>query len=189
VETTELTVRQANAADVAALVELRIANAEAHVALDPDTYRVPSRDAVARHFAAVLADTVLANSGREDAVFVAETTGGRVLGMVEVLRHSGPPEHQILRPEPSAEVHTVVLGDARGGGTGAALLAVARNDGPPVRASGTCPPASITAMPARCVFTPAPASPMPVSAWSNGWSNGHSRADRDAADPLQLTGQ
>jgi GNAT superfamily N-acetyltransferase len=126
VETTELTIRPANAADVAALVELRIANAEAHVALDPDTYRVPSRDVVARHFAAVLADTVLADSGREDAIFVAETPDGRVLGMVEVLRHSGPPEHQILRPEPSAELHTVVLGDARGGGTGAALLAVAQ---------------------------------------------------------------
>lgn len=121
-ETTELTIRQATAADVAALVELRIANAEAHVALDPDTYRVPSRDAVAQHFAAVLAaDT------REDAIFVAETPDGRVLGMVEVLRHPSPPEHQILRPLPSAEIHTVVLDDARGGGAGAALLAVAQH--------------------------------------------------------------
>ncbi|SEP49023.1 GNAT family N-acetyltransferase [Amycolatopsis saalfeldensis] len=120
-ETTELTIRLANAADVPALVELRIANAEAHVALDPDTYRVPARDVVARHFAAALAE-----KASQDAVFVAETPEGRVVGLVEVLRHPGPPEHQILRPEPSAEVHTVVLGDVRGGGTGAALLAAAQ---------------------------------------------------------------
>ncbi|WP_328603506.1 GNAT family N-acetyltransferase [Amycolatopsis sp. NBC_00345] len=120
-ETTEVKVRPASAADVAALVELRVANAEAHVALDPGTYRVPSRDVVARHFAAVLAD----GTG-QDAVFVAETPGGRVVGMVEVLRHPGPPEHQILRPEPSADVHTVVLGDVRGGGAGTALLEAAQ---------------------------------------------------------------
>jgi GNAT superfamily N-acetyltransferase len=120
VEPTELTVRPAIAADVVSLVELRVANAEAHVALDPDTYRVTWRATVERHFAAVLAD----NAG-QDAVFVAETPDGQVVGMVEVLRHPGPPEHQILRLEPSAEVHTVVLDDVRGGGAGTALLAAA----------------------------------------------------------------
>lgn len=51
-----LTVRPASLADVAALVELRLANAEAHLALDPDVYRVPQREAVVRHFAAMLGD-------------------------------------------------------------------------------------------------------------------------------------
>jgi hypothetical protein len=93
------------------LVELRLANAEAHLALDPDVYRVPRREAVVRHFTAMLGD----EAGR-DAVLVAEAPDGRVVGMIEVLRQSDPPEHQILRPEPSAQVHTVVLPDARGSG-------------------------------------------------------------------------
>ncbi|MGK5740100.1 N-acetyltransferase family protein [Micromonospora sp. URMC 103] len=117
---TRLTVRPASLADVGSLVELRLANAEAHLALDAATYRVPQRDAVVRHFAAVLAD----EAGR-DAVLVAERHDGQVVGMVEVLRHSDPPDHQILRPEPSAQVHTVVLPGARGLGVGSALLAAA----------------------------------------------------------------
>ncbi|MFE9655824.1 GNAT family N-acetyltransferase [Micromonospora sp. NPDC006431] len=117
---TRLTVRPASSADVASLVELRLANAEAHLALDAATYRVPQRDAVVRHFVAILAD----EAGR-DGVLVAEAHDGQVVGMVEVLRHSDPPEHQILRPEPSAQVHTVVLPDARGLGVGSALLAAA----------------------------------------------------------------
>ncbi|MFC0030049.1 GNAT family N-acetyltransferase [Micromonospora chaiyaphumensis] len=115
-----LTVRPARVADVASLVELRLANAEAHLALDAGTYRVPQRDAVVRHFAAMLADV----SG-PDGVLVAEGHDGQVVGMVEVLRHSDPPDHQILRPEPSAQVHTVVLPGARGLGVGSALLAAA----------------------------------------------------------------
>ncbi|MFI6263819.1 GNAT family N-acetyltransferase [Micromonospora sp. NPDC051006] len=115
-----LTVRPASLADVPSLVELRVANAEAHLALDPGVYRVPQREAVARHFAAVLAD-----EARRDAVLVAETRDGRVVGMVEVLRHPDPPQHQILRPEPSAQVHTVVLPDVQGLGVGSALLEAA----------------------------------------------------------------
>ncbi|MBF9129339.1 GNAT family N-acetyltransferase [Plantactinospora sp. S1510] len=115
-------VRLANATDIPSLVEFRLTNAEAHVALDPAVYRVPPRDVVARHFAAVLAE----GAGRDDAVLVAETSDGRLVGMVEVLRHPDPPEHQILRAEPSAAVHTVVLADARGLGTGSALLEAAR---------------------------------------------------------------
>ena len=103
-------------ADVPSLVELRVANALTHLALDPHIYRVPQRDAVVRHFTAILTD-----ESRRDAVLVAEHDG-RVIGMVEVLRSSEPPEHQILRPEPSAQVHTVVLADVRGLGVGAALL-------------------------------------------------------------------
>ncbi|SBT51623.1 GNAT family N-acetyltransferase [Micromonospora auratinigra] len=117
-----LTIRPAGRADVPALVALRVANAEAHLALDPGVYRVPPGPAVRRHFAAVLAD----ERGR-DAVLVAEDAAGRVVGMVEVLRSAEPPEHQILRPEPSAQVHTVVLPEACGAGVGSALLAAARH--------------------------------------------------------------
>ncbi|MGV9806992.1 N-acetyltransferase family protein [Micromonospora chersina] len=115
------TVRPAGVADLPSLVDLRLANAEAHIALDPGTYRVPRREAVERHFTAVLAD----EAGR-DAVLVAEAHDGRVVGMIEVLPQSEPPEHQILRPEPSAQVHTVVLPAARGLGVGSALLAAAQ---------------------------------------------------------------
>ncbi|MDG4785590.1 GNAT family N-acetyltransferase [Micromonospora sp. WMMD1102] len=114
---TQLTVRRATLADVPALVELRLANAEAHLALDADTYRVPQRAAVVRHFAGTLADEV----GR-DGVLLAEDREGRVVGMIEVLPQSAPPEHQILRPVPSAQVHTVVLPDARRLGVGSTLL-------------------------------------------------------------------
>ncbi|MFR9778706.1 N-acetyltransferase family protein [Micromonospora sp. MS34] len=114
-------VRPASMADVPSLVDLRLANAVAHLALDPHTYRVPQREAVVRHFTAALAD----ESGRS-AVLVAEAQDGRVVGMVEVLRRPDPPEHQILRPEPSAEVHTVVLPDVRGLGVGSALLRAAQ---------------------------------------------------------------
>ncbi|GIL25072.1 GNAT family N-acetyltransferase [Actinocatenispora comari] len=120
-DTTGLTVRAATTADVSSLVELRVANAEAHLALAPDTYRIPERDVVTQHFASMLAG----DSG-QDAVFVAETAEGHVVGMVEVLRRPEPPDHQILRPVASAEVHTVVLPDARGLGAGSALLAAAR---------------------------------------------------------------
>ncbi|MDG4781882.1 GNAT family N-acetyltransferase [Micromonospora sp. WMMD961] len=115
-----LTVRPASLTDVAALVELRLANAEAHLALDAATYRIPQGDAVARHFTAALID----ETGR-DGILVAETPDGEVVGMVEVLRHPDPPEHQILRPEPAAQIHTVVLPDCRGLGVGSALLAAA----------------------------------------------------------------
>ena len=48
------TVRPARLSDVPALVELRMANAEAHLALDPDVYRLPQREAVTDHFTAAL---------------------------------------------------------------------------------------------------------------------------------------
>lgn len=111
-----VTVRPAVVADAESLVHLRVANAEAHLALDPQVYRVPAREAVLRHFAAMLAD----ESGQH-AVLVAEIAG-RTVGMVEVLCNPDPPDHQILRPESSAQVHTVVAGDARDRGVGAALL-------------------------------------------------------------------
>ncbi|WP_176738571.1 GNAT family N-acetyltransferase [Micromonospora pallida] len=48
------------------------------------------------------------------------------LRILRALRLSNPPEHQILRPESSAQVHPVVLPDARGMGVGSALLKAAQ---------------------------------------------------------------
>ncbi|MET8040669.1 hypothetical protein ABZU25_07360 [Micromonospora sp. NPDC005215] len=73
-------VRPASLPDVPALVELRLANAEAHLALDPDVYRLPQPEAVIEHFTAVLS-----NATGRNAVLVAEHDA-QVVGMVEVLR-------------------------------------------------------------------------------------------------------
>src|SRR4051794_29956410 len=115
--TSEVEVRAAGIEDVPALVELRLANAAVHVALDPRVYREPNRAAVAGYF-----ETAVRSPGL--GVLVA-VLGGRVVAMVEVLPGGGAPEHQILRPEKVAQVHTVVLPEARGGGAGAALVAAA----------------------------------------------------------------
>jgi GNAT superfamily N-acetyltransferase len=102
----EITIRAAGPADVEALVRLRLANARAHVALDPAAYRVPDTDAVRRYFA---------DPAATDRILVAERDG-RVAGMVEIVPNPEPPDHQI---------HTVVAGDARGGGIGTALVEAA----------------------------------------------------------------
>jgi GNAT superfamily N-acetyltransferase len=115
-----INVRKADPADLPVLIELRLANASAHVALDPATYRIPQRSDVSRYFSEVLAD-----GSTRNAILVAEADDGRVIGMIEVLCSSDPPEHQILQPEPAAQVHTVVLPGTRSQGAGAALLAAA----------------------------------------------------------------
>jgi GNAT superfamily N-acetyltransferase len=114
------TVRAATVGDIPALVVLRQANARVHLAFDPAAYRVPDATLVAGYFEGVL------TAGRE-AVIVAADGSGTVVGMVEVLRLPSPPEHQILVPRPSAEIHTVVLPEARGRGIGARLVAAARD--------------------------------------------------------------
>jgi GNAT superfamily N-acetyltransferase len=115
----KVSVRPAVPADVDSLVRLRVTNAEAHLVLDPHVYRVPDRGAVLRHFTAVLAE-----GATDHAVLVADVAD-RVVGMVEVIRRPDPPDHQILRPEPSAQIHTVVDDEARSSGIGSALLGAA----------------------------------------------------------------
>lgn len=115
----KVVVRPAVLADVGSLVRLRKWNAEIHLALDPQVYRIPEAEAVVRYFSAVLTDDTTRH-----AVLVAEVAG-RVVGMVEVVRNPDPPDHQILRSEPSAQVHTVVMSKARNQGIGSALLTAA----------------------------------------------------------------
>ncbi len=113
-----VTIRAAAPDDLPALVRLRLANADRHVELDPTGHRRPDPEAVARHFAAVL------TAGSGVVVLVADVAG-EVVGMVELVLRPPPPDHQILVPAPTADVHTVVLPGRRGRGVGGALLAAA----------------------------------------------------------------
>jgi GNAT superfamily N-acetyltransferase len=119
-------VRAAQAQDVPALVRLRLANAERHASLDPAGYRLPEEGAVRRHFEGLLAGSggPGGSDGRDILVLVAEVSGA-VVGMSEIVMMATPPDHQILVPRRSAQVHTVVLEDYRGQGVGSTLVAAA----------------------------------------------------------------
>lgn len=108
-------IRPAQRADIPALVRLRLANAERHVQLAPDIFRIPDAKAVHQHFEEVVGSALIS---------VAEVDG-EVVGMAEVVLLSEPPDHQILVPRRGADVHTVVLDGYRGRGVGAALVAEA----------------------------------------------------------------
>ena len=110
-----LHLRPAERGDVPALVRLRLANAERHVALDPEVFRLPDPAAVQRHFEEALGSALIS---------VAEVEG-EVVGMAEVVLLPPAPDHQILVPRRGADVHTVVLDGHRGRGIGAALVAEA----------------------------------------------------------------
>ncbi|WP_167973849.1 GNAT family N-acetyltransferase [Lentzea indica] len=109
-------IRPAERGDVPALVRLRLANAERHVQLAPDLFRVPDVSVVRRHFEDVVGHALIS---------VAELDG-EVVGMAEVVLLPEPPDHQILVPRRAADVHTVVLDEHRGRGVGAALVAAAQ---------------------------------------------------------------
>ncbi|RCH63968.1 GNAT family N-acetyltransferase [Streptomyces sp. SDr-06] len=111
-------VRPAERGDVPALCRLRAVNAERHIQLAPDIYRVPDGEAVRRHFEEVFA------GGSKVLISVAEVEG-EVVGMAELVLLAEPPDHQILVPRRGAEIHTVVLDGHRGRGVGAALVAAA----------------------------------------------------------------
>ena len=109
-------IRRAERRDVPALVRLRLANAERHVQLAPELFRVPDESAVRRHFEDVV----------DHALISVAEVDGEVVGMAEVvLLLAEPPDHQILVPRRAADVHTVVLDGHRGRGVGKALVAAA----------------------------------------------------------------
>ena len=109
-------VRPAGRGDVPALVQLRLTNAERHVQLDPSIFRMPSADAVRQHFEEVV----------DRALITVAEVEGEVVGMAEVVFLPPPPDHQILVPRRTADVHTVVLDGFRGRGIGKALVAAAQ---------------------------------------------------------------
>jgi GNAT superfamily N-acetyltransferase len=118
--TVTISIRAARAEDVPALVQLRLANAERHAGLDPASHRLPEAGAVRRHFEELLSGS----AGPDVTVLVAELSGS-VAGMTEIVLTPAPPDHQILVPRRTAQVHTVVLERYRGNGIGKALVTAA----------------------------------------------------------------
>ena len=113
-------IRPARLDDVPALVQLRMANAERHAALNPSHYRFPEPPAVQRYF-----EDRLSNPLADTGVLLVAEDAGTVAGMTELVLLSAPPDHQILLPLRRAEIHTVVLDAYRGKGIGKALIAAA----------------------------------------------------------------
>ncbi len=112
-------VRPATPDDVPALVRLRLANAERHIQLVPDMYRMPDPAAVRQHFEQTLA------AGQPTVLISVAQTAGEVVGMSELVMHPVAPDHQMLLPRREADIHTVVLDSHRSRGIGAALVAAA----------------------------------------------------------------
>jgi GNAT superfamily N-acetyltransferase len=115
-----ISIRTARADDVPALVQLRLANAERHVGLDPSGHRLPEASAVRRYF-----EELLSGSSDVDVLVLVAEVSGTVAGMTEIVMVSAPPDHQILVPRRTAQVHTVVLERYRGHGIGKALVTAA----------------------------------------------------------------
>jgi hypothetical protein len=89
-------IRPAASSDRDALVELDLASAAHHAALDPDAYRIPDREAVAAFL-----DRRHANPDRE--VFVA-VVDGVVVGTVDVTMVEPPDEGSIDQRSTSGSV-------------------------------------------------------------------------------------
>jgi GNAT superfamily N-acetyltransferase len=109
-------VRAALPGDVDALVRLRLENGRVHAALDPGLYRVPDPEAVRAAFV-----RALSNPEGATGALLAAVARSEVVGMAEVVPRPSPPEHQILVPIATADIHIVVDPQARGTGTGTAL--------------------------------------------------------------------
>lgn len=108
-------IRPAHSDDLPALVRLRLANAQRHIDLDPSIHRLPDAAAVRQYFS----DTL--NNPAGPPILVAEVSG-EVAGMVELVIAPPAPDHQILTPRRTAQIHTVILPDYRGMGIGTALV-------------------------------------------------------------------
>lgn len=102
------------------MVELDLASARHHAALDPEFYRVPDRAAVAAFLRLRLGDP-----GRR--VLVARMDG-TVVGQVDVTIVEPPDPGSIIRPVPTADLGISVADGWRGRGIGSALLAAAETD-------------------------------------------------------------
>jgi GNAT superfamily N-acetyltransferase len=114
-------IRPARTDDIPGLIRLRLANAQRHIDLDPSSYRRPDTSAVRQYFQ----DALIGPATTTSLILVAEVSG-EVAGMVEVVVAPDPPDHQILIPRRTAQIHTVVLDGYRGQGIGKALVSAAQ---------------------------------------------------------------
>jgi GNAT superfamily N-acetyltransferase len=120
--TVTISVRPARPEDVPALIQLRLASAERHAGLDPVGHRLPEPGAVRRYFS-----ELLSGSAAPDVTVLVAELSGSVAGMTEIVLIPDPPDHQILIPRRTAQVHTVVLERYRGQSIGRALATAAEH--------------------------------------------------------------
>lgn len=110
-----ITIRSATEADVDGLARVYIDSGRHHAAIDPVLHQVPSEAAARERIRAKLADP-------GEVVFVAETTDGQVVGLLQVDEVHDPRPGVIVRPIPSRSVGIAVREDWRNRGVGEALM-------------------------------------------------------------------
>src|SRR5262245_20375201 len=101
-------------ADADALAAVYISSAAHHVGLDPDFYRVPSREAVAARYRDP-------SHLREAVILVAEVTG-LIVGSATVRMLPQSTESSMVTPARAASVDIALLGAYRGRGIGEQLM-------------------------------------------------------------------
>lgn len=113
----DVVVRARRGDDLEALIDLDLASARHHAAIDPKSYLVPDRDAAAAFLERRLADP-------EREILVAEVDG-RVVGAVDVTMLAPGDPGSIVRPIPTADLGISVAEDWRDRGIGHLLMAAA----------------------------------------------------------------
>jgi len=109
-------VRRATADDIEAIVEIYLANARHHAALDPAAYRVPDAAAVRDRFTRML------EADDDEDVHLVAVVEGRVVGALDAFRRPDGSPGSMRIPSRTAEFGIGVLRAWRGRGVGSALI-------------------------------------------------------------------
>ena len=112
-----VTIRPRTDDDFESLVDLDLASARHHAAIDPAFYRVPERPAVAAFLARRLAEL--------DGDILVAVADGAVVGMVGVAVQEPPDPGAVIRAVPTVDLGISVAEEWRGRGVGQALMAAA----------------------------------------------------------------
>jgi GNAT superfamily N-acetyltransferase len=115
--TTRLEIRPRRSTDFEALVELDMASARHHAAIDPEIYHLPDRAAVAEFLQRRLDEL-------DGEILVAEVDG-RVVGAVGAAVATAPDPGGVLRSVPTIDLGISVAEGWRGRGIGEALMRAA----------------------------------------------------------------